>query len=185
MGFRTAGSTTWTNVQIIIWSTQSNYAASVRPQHYTHVSVQVAIETVTVVRPEKLVENDEEVEGMEIFQKGCTNQALTLILALNLFFPVLCSLSQAAEEVLHFDPTIVIMTWKAVGKTVCYLKTCPSHIEEACPIITSMCTAMRQQSNECVSHGIRREKKASSPILSINCLTPSLTRIHTVNFPSC
>ena len=40
---------------------------------YSSWYTQVAVETVTTVRPEKLVENnEEEMEGMEIFQKGYT-----------------------------------------------------------------------------------------------------------------
>ena len=108
------------------------------------------------------------------FKQVCTNQGLTQrkqlsspcvlhsgCLLTRFSSSALSSLTQAAEEILHFDPTVVIMAWKAVGRMVCYLKTCSSHVLMACPAITSMCAAMRHQSNECASCGARREKRVS------------------------
>ena len=54
---------------------------------YSSWYTQVAVETVTTVRPEKLVENnEEEMEGMEIFQKGYTKSSLRTSLILSFFF---------------------------------------------------------------------------------------------------
>lgn len=44
---------------------------------------QVAVEIVTTVKPEKLVDDDEEIDGMEIFQKGSTNCMYCISLILN------------------------------------------------------------------------------------------------------
>ena len=93
-------------------------------------------------------------------------------------FSALSSLTQAAEEILHFDPTVVVMAWKAVGRMVCYLKTCSSHVLMACPAITSMCAAMRQQSNECASCGVRREKRVSIPLVFLCSLAYSLSPLY-------
>ena len=70
------------------------------------------------------------------------------------------------------------MAWKAVGRMVCYLKTCSSHVLMACPAITSMCAAMRQQSNECASCGVRREKRVSTSLVFLCPLAYSLSSLY-------
>ena len=77
-------------------------------------------------------------------------------------FIVICSLFNTAQISLHFDPSLILLTWKAVGKLVCRLRDhthCPSDNEwSLSSVVCGICDAMKQKSRECVKCASQKDK---------------------------
>lgn len=71
---------------------------------------------------------------------------------------VLSSLLCLSQLMLYFDPSLVLLSWKGVGKLVCRLKN-HAHILHCqrtardlslCSVVCGMCEAMVRKSEECM-----------------------------------
>lgn len=75
---------------------------------------------------------------------------------------VICSLFNTAQISLHFDPSLILLTWKAVGKLVCRLREHTHSLSDnewsLSSVVCGICDAMKQKSQECVKCASQKDK---------------------------
>lgn len=85
------------------------------------------------------------------------------ILIFVICFVVLTSLLKMAQDTIHFDPSLVLLAWKALGKFVCRLKDHTHQFDDTAwsihDIVKATCDAMKTKSRECLLCAPLEEKK--------------------------
>lgn len=85
------------------------------------------------------------------------------ILVLVIHFVVLTPLLKVAQDTIHFDPSLVLLAWKALGKLVCRLKDHTHQLDDTAwsihDIVKGTCDAMKTKSRECLLCAPLEEKK--------------------------
>ena len=79
---------------------------------------------------------------------------LILLFFLLLFLLVISSLFPVVQVSLQFDPAVVLMSWKSLGKLVCHVKDCPRLLGNGHhgyrDIVRELCNAMLVKGREAV-----------------------------------
>ena len=79
---------------------------------------------------------------------------LILPFFLFLFLLVISSLFPVVQVSLQFDPAVVLMSWKSLGKLVCHVKDRPRLLGNGChsyrDIVRELCNAMLVKGREAV-----------------------------------
>lgn len=100
---------------------------------------------------------------------------------------VFTTLSKTAEAVLYYDPPLIVLTWKVLGKMACRVKSILT--SEACSAVRDMCSVMLKKTSECVACASQGKKVSTC---TRTCTLPSLLvgcvcccRIHRASLLNC
>ena len=64
--------------------------------------------------------------------------------------PVICQLQSVCRVVLNFDPSMVVLVWRGMGRLVCRVKMELPEGWSIQPIIAELCSAIEAKCAECV-----------------------------------
>lgn len=68
---------------------------------------------------------------------------------------VLTAMVDVSQFVLSFDPSLILLSWKALGKFICHMKDRAQLLDSSqlklVSVINGMCEAMLAKSTECVN----------------------------------
>jgi len=79
---------------------------------------------------------------------------------------VICQLQSVCRVVLNFDPSMVVLVWRGMGRLVCRVKEELPEGWSIQPIIAELCVAIETKCAECVQCAPTAANEASSPVFS-------------------
>ena len=80
-----------------------------------------------------------------------------------LLYLVLSSLFPVVQLSLQFDPSLVLISWKSLGKLICHLKETPQLLGDRChayyETIQELCNAILIKGRETIDTGINNDNE--------------------------
>ena len=104
-----------------------------------------------------------------VYTRCCLDFSLVLYMTVlcDLYVVVVSSLRLLCGPVLSFDPSLLVLVWRGMGRTVCRGKSVAGYEWTIRPIISDACIAMRNKAAECVQCAPRESEVQSFAICAI------------------
>ena len=94
-----------------------------------------------------------------------------------LHLPVLSRLQSVCSVVLHFDPSLMVLVWRGMGRLLCQVKQELPESWSIQPIITELCIAMETKCAACVQCAPTAQNEVT-PLSPLLLLSPSPSPPH-------